>query len=43
MKEQKGELINFGKTDISDDYKIELAQRDFFEDPMRQLKPLMRE
>ena len=30
MKQQKGQLINFGKTDISDDYKIELAQREMF-------------
>lgn len=39
----KKELISFGKADISDDYKIELAQREMFDDPMRQIKTLIQE
>lgn len=33
--------VTFGNTDIEDDYKIELAQREMFDDPMRQFQQKM--
>lgn len=41
IKQKPRKSETFGNTDISDDYKIELAQREMFEDPMRVIKTTM--
>lgn len=44
QKEQKVESKKpqtFGNTDIPDDYKLELAQREMFDDPMRLIQTTM--